>query len=46
LRVRDEETIVYPIILAFCLLPFVVQMVAYPGMRPFERLGEKTDCGA
>jgi hypothetical protein len=41
---RDEETIVYPRILAFCFLTFVAQRVAYPDMRPFKRLGEKTDC--
>jgi hypothetical protein len=42
--IRDEETIVYPLILAFCFLTFVAQRVAYPDMRPFKRLGEKTDC--
>ena len=40
--VRAEEKILHPIILASCFLSRVAQSVTCPGMRPFERLAEKT----
>ncbi len=38
---RAAEKINFPITLAPCFLTFVVQMLTYSNMLPFERLGEK-----
>jgi len=40
-KLRGEETILYPMMLVFCFLTFVVQNLTCPDMRAFERLAEK-----